>query len=73
MITATQTAVKEKNYINAEDGLMSWLLTEDHKRIALLYLIVVTGFFAIGGLFAALIRIELATPAGRPVRPALPG
>jgi cytochrome c oxidase subunit 1 len=64
MITATQTAVKEKNYINAEDGLMSWLLTEDHKRIALLYLIVVSAFFAIGGIFAALIRIELATPQG---------
>src|ERR1700688_594396 len=64
MITAAPTLVKPKNYINAEDGLMSWLLTEDHKRIALLYLVVVTAFFAIGGFFAALIRLELATPVG---------
>ena len=26
------------NYINAQYGLKSWLLTKDHKRIALLYL-----------------------------------
>jgi cytochrome c oxidase subunit I len=64
MITAAPTLVKPKNYINAEDGLMSWLLTEDHKRIALLYLVVVTAFFAVGGFFATLIRLELATPAG---------
>jgi cytochrome c oxidase subunit 1 len=64
MITAAPTLVKPKNYINAEEGLMSWLLTEDHKRIALLYLVVVTAFFAIGGFFAALVRVELATPVG---------
>ncbi len=45
-------------------GLKSWLLTHDHKRIAILYLLGVTFFFAIGGLFATLIRLELATPAG---------
>lgn len=52
------------NYLNANYGVKSWLLTVDHKRIALLYLIGVTLFFAIGGLMAVLIRIELATPAG---------
>jgi cytochrome c oxidase subunit 1 len=43
---------------------MSWLLTKDHKRIAILYLYAVTFFFIVGGIFAALIRLELATPAG---------
>ena len=44
--------------------MKSWLLTQDHKRIAILYLIGVTFFFAIGGLYAAAIRLELLTPAG---------
>ena len=42
--------------------LRSWLLTTDHKRIALLYLGAITIFFAIGGAAATLIRLELFTP-----------
>src|SRR6266496_1971804 len=52
------------NYLNAEYGLKSWLLTKDHKRIALLYLGSVTFFFFIGGIYAMLIRLELLTPQG---------
>ena len=52
------------NYLTAGYGLKSWLLTTDHKRIAILYLITITAFFAIGGLFAVLIRLELLTPQG---------
>src|ERR1700730_13036560 len=52
----------KRNYINAEDGLLSWLLTGDHKRIAMLYLISITFFFFSGGAFAGLIRLELLTP-----------
>jgi cytochrome c oxidase subunit 1 len=50
------------SYINKEYGLKSWLLTGDHKRIAILYLISITIFFFIGGAFASLIRLELLTP-----------
>lgn len=57
------------HYLNATHGLRSWLLTRDHKRIGLLYLLGVSFFFAIGGLFAALIRIELITPAGDVFQP----
>ncbi len=64
MITANPPVVEKKNYLNAESGLMSWLLTKDHKRIAILYLLSITFFFIVGGLFAVLIRLELATPAG---------
>lgn len=53
-----------KNYLNVAFTFKSWLLTVDHKRIAILYLIAVTLFFFIGGLFAVLIRLELLTPAG---------
>ena len=63
MITTTTAKIEEpKNYLNAEYGLKSWLFTQDHKRIAVLYLITVTFFFFIGGIFATLIRAELATP-----------
>ena len=51
-----------RNYINNEHGLLSWLLTGDHKRIAMLYLISITFFFFIGGAFAGMIRLELLTP-----------
>jgi len=52
------------NYLNVSHGLKSWLLTKDHKRIAILYLLSITFFFFIGGFFAFLIRLELLTPAG---------
>ncbi len=63
MATAAITAEHE-NYLNQEYGIKSWLLTVDHKRIALLYLLSITFFFFIGGFFALLIRLELLTPAG---------
>jgi len=52
------------SYLDAPHGLKSWLLTKDHKRIAMLYLISITIFFAIGGAFAAGVRLELLTPRG---------
>jgi cytochrome c oxidase subunit 1 len=54
----------EKHYLNATYGIRSWLLTTDHKRIALLYLASVTFFFFIGGFFAMMIRLHLLTPNG---------
>jgi cytochrome c oxidase subunit 1 len=63
MATAVQP-VEQTNYLNADYGIKSWLLTTDHKRIAMLYLISITFFFWVGGLFAMLIRLELLTPAG---------
>jgi cytochrome c oxidase subunit 1 len=53
-----------ENYLNAGYGLKSWLLTTDHKRIALLYLISITLLFFIGGALASLMRINLLTPQG---------
>src|SRR5215212_6858712 len=53
-----------RHYLNDGYGIKSWLLTRDHKRIALLYLASVTFFFFLGGAMAVLIRVELATPAG---------
>jgi cytochrome c oxidase subunit I len=56
--------VEREHYLNTDYGIRSWLLTTDHKRIALLYLVTITLFFFIGGFFALMIRLELLTPAG---------
>lgn len=50
------------NYITHSKGIMSWLTTLDHKRIAILYLISVLSTFFLGGVFALLVRTELITP-----------
>src|SRR6266571_2445545 len=63
MITEAPVETRE-NYLNAQFGVKSWLLTVDHKRIALLYLIAITFFFFLGGAFAVMIRLELLTPQG---------
>ncbi len=52
------------NYLNNGHSVASWLLTGDHKRIAILYLISITLFFFIGGFAALLFRLELLTPKG---------
>jgi len=52
------------NYLNAATTVKSWLLTLDHKRIGLLYLFAISFFFALGGMFATLVRLELVTPQG---------
>jgi cytochrome c oxidase subunit 1 len=62
MITATVET--RENYLTHEYGVKSWLLTEDHKRIALLYLGAISFFFFLGGIFATVIRLELLTPPG---------
>ena len=52
------------HFLNNGHGLKSWLLTKDHKRIALLYLVTISVFFYIGGLMAVGVRLELVTPQG---------
>src|ERR1700742_3593179 len=54
----------EKNYLTEGHTLKSWLLTTDHKRIGVLYLISILGYFLIAAVAAALMRMELITPAG---------
>jgi cytochrome c oxidase subunit I len=55
---------RTRNYLNVDYGIFSWLLTRDHKRIGILYLISVTAMFFVGGIFAFLMRLELLTPEG---------
>src|SRR5687768_720263 len=59
-----ETKQEETNYLNVDNSISSWLLTVDHKRIGIMYLLSISLFFAIGGIMAGLIRAELLTPAG---------
>ena len=61
---ATITADVPTSYVTSENTISSWLLTKDHKRIALLFFASITFFFFIGGIAATLIRLHLATPEG---------
>lgn len=58
----TPPPARADNYLRSSYGIKSWLLTLDHKRIGILYLVMTTVFFVIGGVFATLIRLELLTP-----------
>src|SRR5690242_9078737 len=53
-----------RSYLQEGYTIGSWLTSHDHKRIAILFLVAITGFFFVGGIAAAIIRLELATPAG---------
>lgn len=65
MATAVvQPTIPKEHFLNHEFGILSWLLTRDHKRIGILYLFTITGFFFVGGFFAVLIRLNLLTPNG---------
>ena len=57
------------DYEGKHKGLMGWLLSTDHKRIGILYLITVISFFAVGVTLGLLIRLELITPEGTLVGP----
>lgn len=61
--TPPQNYYQDRQY-GVRSWLAAWLLTRDHKRIAILYLVSINIFFLLGGLAATLIRVELATPAG---------
>ena len=53
-----------RNYLSTAYTVKSWLFTLDHKRIGILYLISISFFYVVGGVFATLIRLELLTPRG---------
>jgi cytochrome c oxidase subunit 1 len=63
-MTAVTADAAEGSYLTTGYTLRSWLLTTDHKRIAILYLVAITLFFFVGGAAATLMRLELVTPQG---------
>src|SRR4026209_1565213 len=46
-------------------GVMGFLSEADHKRIGMRFIITALVFFALGGVLAALMRIQLAVPENK--------
>lgn len=63
-VAASEIHDSKVNYLNHVNTAASWFLTLDHKRIALLYLVVTSFMFVLGGAYAGVIRAELITPKG---------
>ncbi|HRJ27547.1 MAG TPA: cbb3-type cytochrome c oxidase subunit I [Fimbriimonadaceae bacterium] len=54
----------QPSYLQNGHTIKSWLLTGDHKRIAILYLISTGFFFFLGSIAAGAIRWQLTSPRG---------
>ncbi len=50
-------------------GLLAWLVTTNHKRIGILYILTSLAFFGIAGVLADVIRVQLAAPGLNVVSP----
>ncbi|MFT3837858.1 MAG: cbb3-type cytochrome c oxidase subunit I [Myxococcaceae bacterium] len=55
-------SLAEPDYLHASHGVRSWLFTTDHKRIGVMFLVLVLSAFFLGGVFAMALRLELLTP-----------
>ncbi len=66
-IVERPSVVRRKRF--GESYIGSWIMTTDHKKIGIMY--IVTAFFAflVGGLEALLIRTQLAVPNGHVLNP----
>lgn len=58
-----------RDYLNDETTVWSWLSTKDHKRIGVMFLLSVTIFLFLGGVFALALRLEHLTPSGTLMSP----
>ena len=45
--TVSHTSSGDVSYLSASYGIKSWLLTLDHKRVGILYLVMTTVFFMV--------------------------
>ncbi len=70
---ATRTVVEgvavERRKRFSETYIGEWLMTTDHKKIGLMYIVTGLFFFLSGGLEALLIRTQLAVPNGKVLAP----
>ena len=53
-----------ESYLAHGRGPRAWLLTLDHKRIGVMYLVVITLALLLGGVFALVLRLNLWRPGG---------
>jgi cytochrome c oxidase subunit I len=62
MSATVSSPTPAKSYLTDPSGLRSWLLTRDHKRIGLMFLVLISMALALGATFGLLIRTELTLP-----------
>jgi cytochrome c oxidase subunit 1 len=66
-VTTNGTVENEPSFLEVstnkyKKGLLSWVLSVDHKRIGILYLYSMMAFFSVAVVFGFLIRLELIAP-----------
>jgi cytochrome c oxidase subunit 1 len=59
---SSTTPTHGRSYLIDPPGIRSWLLTRDHKRIGLMFLILISTALAMGATFGLLIRTKLTLP-----------
>ncbi len=55
--------------VGANEGLIAWIASVDHKQIGILYILTSFVFFLVGGLEALLMRWQLASPNNGAIGP----
>lgn len=48
--------------VNADQGLLMWISSVDHKQIGIMYLLMTLFYLFVGGLLALLMRVQLMVP-----------
>ena len=61
---AVPARIAPPDYFHDGHTIGSWLTTTDHKRIAILFALSITVFFAVGAIAIAVVRLSLLTPSG---------
>ena len=59
MSSASAHSGDQPSYLEVTRGFKNWIVTLDHKRIGVMYLISIIAAFMLGGLFALGLRLEL--------------
>src|SRR5262245_61905604 len=57
---ATEAIARPAHHPREYSGILEWLLTTDHKKIGIMYLIFTMSFFVVGGILALAVRYQLA-------------
>ncbi len=65
----TADPVSYLDYQGRHKGILGWILSTDHKRIGILYMISMLSFFGVGVILGLLMRIELLMPGMTIVTP----
>jgi len=63
------TADTDEGVPSVLDRIHEWVVTVDHKRLGIMYIVMALGFLVIGGIEATLMRLQLAVPDAHFISP----